>query len=225
MEQSPGRPACQTWETTITPAGMRIIKLLVGRAPQTVTDLIQAAGVTRTAVTEQLNELLSAGFAERSYERLAGRGRPRHLYSATSAALLLLFGGNQGILVPAIWRAIAEVGGEGLRRRVCVRVAREMAEHYGRRVDGKTPAQRFRQLADLLREEGDVVEVTRGTHGRLVMHRRSCGFFSMFEENRSVCQVDEEMIRRVVRVPVERMACRHDGDPCCQFAIFSKNGD
>jgi predicted ArsR family transcriptional regulator len=225
MEQSTGRPACQTWETTITPAGMRIVKLLVGRAPQTVTELIRAAGVTRTAVTEQLNELVSAGFAERSYERLAGRGRPRHLYSATRAALLLLFAGNQGILVPAIWRAIAEVGGEGLRQRVCMCVAREMAEHYSRRIGGKKPSQRLSQLAELFREEGDVVEVTGSENGRLVMHRRSCGFFSMFEESRSVCRVDEEMIRRVVRAPVERTACRHDGDPCCQFAVSSKNGE
>lgn len=52
------------------------MKLLVGNPPQTITDLIRAAGVTRTAVTEQLNELVAAGFVERSMERLSGRGRP-----------------------------------------------------------------------------------------------------------------------------------------------------
>ena len=43
-------------DATISAAGLRIAKLLVGHPPQTVSDLLDAAGVTRTAVTEQLNE-------------------------------------------------------------------------------------------------------------------------------------------------------------------------
>ena len=73
-------PPLREYEETPTPealvsqAGMRIVRLLVGRPPQSVTDLIEAAGVTRTAVTEQLNELLAAGFVERTTERPMGRG-------------------------------------------------------------------------------------------------------------------------------------------------------
>ena len=74
-------------DATVSAAGLRIVKLLVGNPPQTVSDLIDTTGVTRTAVTEQLNELVAAGFVERSTERLTGRGRPRHLYKATDAAL------------------------------------------------------------------------------------------------------------------------------------------
>ena len=101
-------------DATISPAGLRIMKLLVGNPPQTVAELIRAAGVTRTAVTEQLNELVAAGFVERDTQRLPGRGRPRHLYRATDAALVLLFASNQRLVVPAIWRAILDVGGEEL---------------------------------------------------------------------------------------------------------------
>jgi predicted ArsR family transcriptional regulator len=203
---------------------MRIVKLLVGRAPQTVAQLIRAAGVTRTAVSEQLNELVAAGFAARSYERLPGRGRPRHLYSATDAALLLLFASNQHLLVPAMLRAVVDVGGDVLKQRVLKRVGCEMAEHYRERIDGKTPAERLRQMTELLCEEGDLVDVSEDSGGRLLINRRSCGFFSMFEESRSVCIVDEEMIGRVVGEPVRRTACRHDGDPCCQFVLASSNG-
>ena len=64
---------------TVTPAGLRVVKLLVGNPPQSIADLMDATGVTRTAVTEQLNELVAAGFVERRTERVAGRGRPRHL--------------------------------------------------------------------------------------------------------------------------------------------------
>ena len=92
---------------TISTAGLRVMKLLVGNPPQTISELIRAAGVTRTAVTEQLNELVAAGFVERDTERLPGRGRPRHLYKATQAALVLLFASNQRLVVPAIWKAMA----------------------------------------------------------------------------------------------------------------------
>ena len=98
-------------EPTISSAGLRIVKLLVGNNPQTVSDLIRATGVTRTAVTEQLNELVTSGFVERNIERLLGRGRPRHVYSANQSALLLLFPNSPNLLVPAIWNAIDEVGG------------------------------------------------------------------------------------------------------------------
>ena len=59
-----------------------------------------------------------------------GRGRPRHLYQATHVALALLFAGNQRLVVPAIWRAIRELGGEDMARKVLKRVSRTLAEHY-----------------------------------------------------------------------------------------------
>jgi len=225
MAQTVDRPVVNASDTAVSAAGMRIVRLLVGRAPQTVADLILATGVTRTAVTEQLNELVAAGFAERSRERLAGRGRPRHLYAATDAALLLLFASNQRLVVPAMWRAIATIGGDELKERVLQRVSREIAEHYKTRIEGKTPAERLRQMTKLLAEEGNLVEIDEDEEGRLVLNKRSCAFISMFEESRSVCCIDEEMMSCVVGAPVRRTACRHDGDPCCVFELISTNGE
>lgn len=208
-------------EIVISPAAMRVVRLLVGNAPRSVADLIEATGVTRTAVTEQLNELVAAGFVGRTTEEPTGRGRPRHLYAATNNALLFLFASNQRLVVPAMWEAITEIGGNQLRRKVLARVSRKMAAHYKARITGKTPDERLRQMSDLLAEEGGVVEIDDGGNGELVMRKRSCQFFSMFEDSRSVCCVDQEMLRLVVRAPVRRTTCRHDGDSCCSFAIKS----
>ena len=49
---------------TLTRRWNRVMKLLIGTPPQTISDLICAMGVTRTAVAEQLNELLAAGLVE-----------------------------------------------------------------------------------------------------------------------------------------------------------------
>lgn len=205
-------------EAIVSAAGMRVIKLLVGNSAQTVADLIKATGVTRTAVTEQLNELVAAGFAQRSTERLPGRGRPRHLYAATSHALLLLFASNQQLVVPAMWRAIHEVGGTKLTQRVLKHVSRSLADHYSRRITAKEPEERLKQMTELLREEGVLVEIQE-EDGHVVLRKRSCPFFSMLDEARNVCCVDLEMLTAVVGRPVRRIASRHDGDPCCEFGL------
>lgn len=209
-------------DLTISAAGLRVIKLLVGNPPQTVSELIEATGVTRTAVTEQLSELVAAGFVARETQRLSGRGRPRHLYRATDAALALLFVGNQRLVVPAIWQAIAELGGHGMVKDVLKRVSHALASFYRAKITAQEPRDRLRQLIEILEAEGGLVEAVQTERGELVLRKRSCAFFSMFEEGRSVCQIDQDMLSEVVGRPVRQIACRHDGDPCCEFAV---NGD
>ncbi len=205
-------------EATVSAAGLKIVKLLVGNPPQSVTDLIQAAGVTRTAVTEQLNELVTAGFVEQSAERLPGRGRPRHIYKATNDALVLLFSSNQRLVVPAIWKAISDIGGDQLKCKVLKKVSRILADHYNGKVTAKKPEDRLRQLMSILIEEGGILEAAE-EGGKLVVYKRSCPFISMVDENRTICSVDLDMMSQVVGRPVLRTACRHDGDPCCKIEI------
>lgn len=206
-------------EMMVSPAAMRVVKLLVGKKPKTVADLMDDAGVTRTAVTEQLNELVAGGYVDRTTERLEGRGRPRHRYEANNAALMMLFTNNQRLVVPAIWRAIADIGGKPLTRRVLSRVSKSLAEHYKHRISGKTPKKRLCEMIGLLREEGGLVEIEENGNGHLAVHKHSCPFISMSEETGIVCCVDQEMMSLVVGAPVIRTACRRDGSPCCTFEI------
>lgn len=208
-------------DPSVSPAGMRLVKLLVGNRPMTIAQLIEATGVTRTAVTEQLGELVTGGFVERHLERLPGRGRPHHLYAATHAALLLLFADAQRLVVPAMWKAIDEAGGETLSRRIMTSVAYQLAEHYRKRIHETAPRKRLERMAAILREEGALVDVTE-ENGAIVLRKRSCPFITMLDKERSVCCVDEEMMSVVVGHPVRRVEYRHEGDPCCTFEL--RNG-
>lgn len=206
-------------DASISPTGLRIAKLLVGYPPQTVADLIRSTGVTRTAITEQLNELMAAGFVERAVERVAARGRPRHLYKATDAALILLFPGNQRLVMPALWQAILDVGGEAMSKKVLARVSRVIANHYNRKITAKKPRERLRQLMALLIAEGGLFDLAEEDDGHWTLYSRSCPFVSMVDDRRSVCRIDQAMMTAVVGRPVRRTACRHDGAPCCTFTI------
>jgi predicted ArsR family transcriptional regulator len=209
-------------DATISAAGMRVIKLLVGNPPQTIADLVRSTGVTRTAVTGQLTELENAGFVERSSERLSGRGRPRHLFKATEAALLLLFTNSQRIVVPAIWKAIRDLGGEELTQGVLKHVSRQLADHYSVKVTAKKPHDRLRQFINAIAAEGGLIDVVEDDRGQMLIYRRSCPFVSMVDEKRSVCWIDQEMMSAVVGRPVRRVACRHEGAPCCTFEIIAR---
>lgn len=207
-------------DPSVSSAGMRLVKLLVGHPPMTIAQLTDAADVTRTAVTEQLGELMAAGFVERRLERLAGRGRPHHRYTATHAALLLLFANAQRLVAPAMWKAIEEAGGESLRRRVMKSVARQLAEHYKKNIHEKCPRKRLERMSVILREEGALVEMVE-EEGAIILRKRSCPFISMLDDNRSVCRVDEEMMTVIVGHPVRRVTYRHEGDPCCSFELLN----
>lgn len=205
-------------DATISAAGMRIVKRLVGNPSRTVADLMNEIGVTRTAVTQQLNELVGAGFVERKMEYLPGRGRPRNRYSATDAALLLIFANQEWLLGPAIWKAINLVGGEELTLQVLEHVSQILAQHYLQDIDSNDPEERLRRMNDLLSGEGALVEIDESGE-QITLHKRSCPFIGMFDEMRNVCCVDEMIMTHVVGRPVKRISCRHDGDPCCVFVI------
>jgi predicted ArsR family transcriptional regulator len=217
MPISPGKSVTMS-DATISAAGLRIIRQLVGNPPLTISDLIRATGVTRTAITEQLNELVRSGFVEQSAERLPGRGRPRHLYKTTNAALTTLFPSYQWLIVPAIWQAISDLGNGDLTAKVQKKVSRNLAEHYNRKVTAKKPEERLRQLMKILTDEGGVMEVTE-EDGRIVAYKRSCPFISMVDEDRIVCNIDVDMMSQVVGRPVRRTACRHEGDACCKVEV------
>ena len=90
---------------------MRMIRLLVGNPPQSISALMESTAVTRTAVTEQLNELARAGFVERQSQPASGRGRPQYMYKATDAASLILYA------EPVYGRAVDLAGAGRPRRR------------------------------------------------------------------------------------------------------------
>ncbi len=203
--------------TVVTPAGMRIIRLLVGRPPQNIAQLVSESGVTRTAVTEQLNELSEAGFVRRTLEHTQ-RGRPRYLYEATDAALRALFANNQRLLAPALLRAITEIGGAALSQSVLDHVSQSLARHYNDKITATDPPERLRELAKILQEEGVLVDFVE-SEGRFALHERTCPFVDMVDEGRAVCAVEQRMMEQVAGAPIKPVACRLDGCPGCTFEL------
>ena len=209
---------------SISAVGKRIMRLLVGQPPKTMSELIEATGVTRTAVSEQLNELIASGYIQQKLERLPGRGRPRYLYSATEYALKKLFEGYQGILVPAAWRAIKKHCGTEVVKNVVDEVSTELAEFFNRQIESQVPEERLQEFTDIVCRSGRLgtcrVETDHAEYDKL-----SCPFVSMYDGSGIVCDIDQLAMSKIVKVPVERVRCRLEGAPCCTFRFNKEPED
>jgi predicted ArsR family transcriptional regulator len=203
---------------SISAAGMRIMRLLIGHPPQKMADLIEATGVTRTAITEQLNELIAAGYVEQSIERLPGRGRPRYLYAATEKALTHLFEGNQNLVVPAIWRAIDRCCGHDSTEKVADQVAEELANHFRKQMISDVPQERIREFVQLVSKDGRLVEFYHD-NDEVLVHKLNCPFISMYDDSGMVCKIHQMAMCKLCGAKMVQIACRHEGAPCCVFKL------
>lgn len=202
---------------SISPAAYRILSLLVGNPPQSVAQLTRASGVTRTAVIEQLNELMAQGYVARRVDKTQRRGRPRHLYSATDVAIERIFPPSPHIL-PAVVQAIESCGGAQLRRQVFSHLGQVLAQRYRPKVQALAPRERLEQLSQLLEYDGVLTSVE-VRDGKLTLRERSCPFINMLDCDRTACDMESSMIADLVGCKVTLAECRLDGCPSCLFQL------
>ncbi|MDR0337248.1 MAG: MarR family transcriptional regulator [Planctomycetaceae bacterium] len=202
----------------VSGAGLRIVRLLVGKPPQTITELVKALNVTRTAVTEQVNELVAIGFLEQKIEHNGGRGRPRYLFSATDLAMRKLFEGLHDLVVPSAWRSIRERLGDQILNQISCDVAADIADFYIRKLTASSPKERVHEFAAFLVRNGRLLEC-RESNGNIEMKKYNCPFISMIEETRTVCHIDRLCMQLLLGqgASVEQLENRLDGHLCCKF--------
>ena len=107
---------------------------------------------------------------------------PRFRYTASPSALVLLFAGNQRLVVPAIWQALEEVGGRELSKKGLPprqpRPGRTL-QRQDHRHGTAAAAATVRRTAP---RRGRTPRIPpRG--GRLFLYKRSCPFIGMFDES------------------------------------------
>ena len=195
---------------------MRILEHLIGFPPKTISELMKELNVTRTAVTEQLNELLSTGYARRVQEHRVKRGRPQYRYTSTDEAVTQLLPGNQHLLVPAIWESVENIGGAELLGKIIEKTSDTLA------VGCAFPDLPWSERVQSLVTHGGFEEVETLDENTVRVSKRTRRFFSMYEPRGIVCEIHLHTIAKIVGGTVERTSYRHQGAPCCGFLIRKK---
>ena len=191
-----------------------LLDLLRITGPLGVSELADAMEVTPTAVRQRLVRLLSQNAIQREATR-HGRGRPRHRYWLTERGMSLT-GSNFTDLAVTLWRDIRESSDPELRRETLRRIARALAAGYANKIQGATPEDRMRSLAELLTQRRIPVSVEQNDQGA-VLTEHACPYPKLAEQDQGICNVERMMFSELLGQNVELTQCRLQGGTECRF--------
>ena len=198
-----------------SPAGQVLI-LLQRKGPVTIKELEYALGVTATAVRQQIGNLLAEGYIQQEVER-KGRGRPRHVYSLTPEGRAL-FPHHYDEFTNSLLGEILVTEGPQKVADLLGGMSRRLAEQYARHIVSQVPAERARELIDLLNAKGVLAEVQVDADG-IVFSEFNCPYYELARQYRGICDMEQDMIAQVIQHTVELVSCTLDGHHGCQFKI------
>lgn len=185
--------------------------------PVTVQQIGMAIGVTATAVRQRLARLQGLGLLSRELVRM-GRGRPHFVYKVTEKGLRQL-GDNYGDLALILWREIHKITDPQVRQAVSNRVRDALVARFGH-VVGATVGERLEKLRDSLLSRGYDVEIQPGAMAVLpILRENNCPYQELADEDRGICELEQEVFQRVLGTDVKLSHCCLDGHHCCEFEV------
>lgn len=205
--------------TTLGSSAQRVIEVLVRCGPLTMAQLVAELGVTTTAVRQQINRLLAAGWVTRT-QRRRGPGRPADVFAISEDARRRL-GANLGELSRLLIEEIVDVEGPARGRMLLRRVGRRMAESQRSAVGEGPPADRLRRLAELLNRDGMMVAAEQsGSDLKLTVF--TCPFRGLASEHPEVCDMEREAFSALLGGPVQLRQCMQNGQARCEFGVSAE---
>lgn len=195
---------------------LRAIQL---RGKATIKDLAADLGVTASAVRQHLVHLEAQG-AIRAERVREGVGRPYFVYSLTEQAHGL-FHKDYGELATLLLEEVASSQGPDAFQDVLRRVSDRLAAHYRGQMAGRELAERLQAWAALLDERGVAVEIVKTEQG-YVLREYGCPYHNVAARNRAVCEMERQVMARLLSSGVRRTQCVLDGARGCQFVISDR---
>jgi predicted ArsR family transcriptional regulator len=204
-----------SWEFTNSSAG-RVLKVIQVRGRASIKEVAADLGVTASAVRLHLTQLQASG-AVRADKVREGVGRPYYVYSVTPQAHNLFYK-DYGDLARLLLQELGETQGADGLQSVLRHVADKLAELYRNQVGSRELTDRIAAWADLLDQRGVTVELEKTDDG-FVLREYGCPYQNVAIENRAVCEMERQVMARLLESGVKLTQCVLDGYRGCQFAI------
>jgi predicted ArsR family transcriptional regulator len=204
-----------SWEFTNTPAG-QVLKAIQLRGRASIKDVAGDLGVTTSAIRLHLTQLQASGAVHADQVR-EGVGRPHYVYSVTPEAQNL-FRKDYGEVAKLLLEEVGETQGDDALQAVLRRVGDRLATMYREQVGGRELADRVKAWAELLDHRGVSVKVERTDSG-FVLQEYGCLYQNLAAESRAVCEMEQQVMGRLLKSGVELTQCVLDGHRGCRFTI------
>jgi predicted ArsR family transcriptional regulator len=194
----------------------QILEYLQRHGRATVKELGQLLRLTSTGIRQHLTVLERDGLVLAREER--GRvGRPTLVYTLTEKAEAL-FPSSCDELATALLEEIRASEGSERLYQLLQRVAQRMAEAFWERVQGKSLAQRVKETALILQEQGCLVDWEQ-RDGEFLLHEFTCPFSKVAKQDSSVCTLHLELVRLLTGADTRLVRSLLRSERACTYRI------
>jgi predicted ArsR family transcriptional regulator len=194
----------------------RILEFLQRNGRGTVKELGQLLGLTATGIRQHLTVLERDGLVAAREER--GRvGRPTLVYSLTNEADAL-FPKTYDVLASVLLEEIRASDGNEKLHHLLHNVAARLAAPYRERVEGKPVAERVKETARIMEEQGCLVDVSE-TGGEYYIDEYTCPFPKTAERDRAVCALHVDFVRVLAGDDARLTRSLLRGERACTYRI------
>lgn len=207
-----------SWEFSNTPAG-RVLKAIQLRGKASIKDVAADLGVTTSAVRLHLAQLQASGAIQADKVR-EGVGRPYYVYTMTPQAHSLFYK-DYGDLARLLLEEVAVSQGQDALQNVLHRVSDRLADLYRDQIWGQDVVDRVRSWAELLDQRGIAVKIVSTDQG-YILEEYGCPYHNVAMENREVCEMERQVLGRLLESGVKLTQCVLDGHHNCQFTISTE---
>jgi len=199
-----------------------ILEHLQRRGRATVKELGQLLALTSTGIRQHLTVLERDGLVQAREER--GRvGRPTMVYTLTDKAEAL-FPRSYDELANTLLEEIRASEGRERLYQLLHRVAQRMVEPFWERVQGKSLADRVRETALIMQEQGCLVEWEQ-KDGEFFLDEYTCPFTKVAKQDSAVCALHVDFVRLLTDADTRLVQSLLRGQRACTYRIRPLSSD
>lgn len=195
----------------------QILEYLQRHGRGTVKELGELLGLTSTGIRQHLTVLERDGLVEAHEER--GRvGRPTLVYSLTGKADAL-FPKAYDLLASVLLEEIRSGQGNNQLHKMLHQVAKRLAAPYEDRVRDKDLADRVKEAAAILEEQGCMADWSQDDSGDFYIDEYTCPFPKIAQHDRSVCALHVEYVSILTGGDARLTRSLMRGERACTYRI------
>jgi DeoR family suf operon transcriptional repressor len=202
------------------PTREKVAGVLKVKGRATISELVDALGITHISVRHHLNHLLKEGLIEARLER-HGVGRPRLVYQLTAAALERNSGRYMKLTDLLLHQLKAQLPPEMVEQ-----LFRDMAAHMAHelraKLEGLPLDERIESLIELLSPEGFIARVEPAGPDQFRLIELACPYATISLQHPEVCLMDTDVLSQALDANVERRTCIQSGSDSCTFTIADR---
>ena len=194
-----------------------ILEFLHREGGADIQELCDLMGVTRNAIRQRIARMEAIRVIEID-QQSQGRGRPKNVYRVTADGLHAL-GEDYRELAIVFWEAITGLEDGAVRQSLMAQVRDRLAYRFQQSLtDGTSISQRVDELAEEMKSSGFNVETERSS-SLTILRETNCPFPRLADVDETICQLEREVLEKVLGTSVAfRNRCR-DGHHCCEFEV------